>query len=275
MKNIHGAAALAALALGAFSANAQTLFSTGFEAAEGYTNGTQLSANANWTGDGQDASGWQVTNTTVGGSGAKTGTQWVLASSPTASVPTRYQWTVTPVTDFSVNSTIVAGVDTKLVSPSSGSTNRSTLAGIQMYDAAVELIGALYLIHDTQNAAGGGAGEMLLEFDSGDGTTFNVYDLGVANATNQYVNLSLAANFQTGVLTAFFNGSALPDLGNTGGRTDFHDFDIVDGRITTTSGGTADRAGFDNYSVVQTVPAPASLALLGLAGGATLRRRRR
>src|SRR4051794_35939486 len=92
-----GAAAIAAASVSVLASTsfAGTLISTGFESAEGYTNGAQLVTNANWTGDGQDTTGWLITNSVVGGSGPKAGTQWVLASSPTATV-SRFQWTVTP-----------------------------------------------------------------------------------------------------------------------------------------------------------------------------------
>jgi len=246
-------------------------FSTGFEAAQGYANNSQLAANANWTGDGQDSTGWQVTNSSVGGSGPKSGSQWVLASGATASV-TKFQWTVTPVTDFSTYSTIVGSSDVKLVSPSSGTTNRSTLAGIQMYDAAITQIAQLLLIIDAQNLAGLGANRMLLELDFGDNTGF-IYDLGVSNALNQYVNLGLSWNAQTDTVTGYFNGAPLPDVGSSGGLTDFHDFDLILGSASTTSAGTRARGGFDNYSIAQ-VPTPSTLALVGLGGFAATRRRR-
>jgi len=270
MKTIHSAAALAALAFGAVSANAISLFSTGFEAAQGYTNNTQLATNANWSGSGQDTSGWLVTNSTVGGSGASAGSQWVLTSGANATT-TKFQWTNTPVTDFSVNNIIQGSTDVKLVSPASGSTTRTTFAGIQMYDAAVNLLGQMYLIIDSENLLGAGAGHMFVELDFADNTG-HAYDLGVANALNQYVNLSLAADFTAGTLTGYFNGSALPDVGSLNGATDFHDFDLFLGS-TSTSGGTRARGGFDNYSI-SAVPAPASLALLGLGGLVAGRRRR-
>lgn len=274
MKNLSfglfGAAAVAALAM---NAGATTLpFSTGFEAAEGYTNGSQLSSNANWSGDGQDTSGWAISNTAIGGVGAKTGSQYVLVTAPTAGTPTRWQWTVTPVTDFSVNSIIAGSADVKLASPTSGSVNRSTSAGLQMYDAGVNLMAQIDLLCDAQNVYGAGAGQMFVELVFGDGSGF-AYNLGVANALNQYVNLGLSVNFQAGTVTGYFNGVALPDVGSNGGASDFHDFDMFCGRTQTTTGGTAARAGFDNYTIAQT-PAPGALALLGLGGLVAGRRRR-
>lgn len=274
MDSLCRSAAIAAMGLGALvaQAHATTLpYSTGFEAAQGYTNGSQLATNANWTGDGQDTSGWLVTNSSVGGSGASSGSQWVLASSPTASAA-RFQWTVTPVTDFSTYSTIKASSDVKLVTPASGTLNRSTLAGIQMYDASISRICQLLLIVDSQNSYGAGAGQMILELGFGDGTGF-AYNLGVANALNQYVNLGLEANFQTGVVTGYLNGVALPNTGPIGAHTDFHDFDLIAGSLLSTSGGVRARAGFDNYSI-EHVPAPSAMALLGVSGLLAARRRR-
>jgi hypothetical protein len=246
-------------------------FSTGFEASEGYTNSSQLATNANWTGDGQDSTGWAISNSTIGGSGAAAGTQWVLASGATAST-TKFQWTVTPVTDFSVLPAITGSADVKLVSPTSGTVNRSMVAGIQMYDSEVNQICSLALVMDTQNNYGLGAGQMLIALSFGDETGW-IYNLGVANTMNDYVNLKLTANIVTGTVQGFVDGVALPDTGSTGGATDFHDFDLYYGRLLSTSSGTSSRAGFDNYSVMQDVPEPATLVLLALGGFALLRRR--
>lgn len=254
----------------ASSALATTLpFSTGFEAAEGYTNGTQLATNANWTGDGQDTGGWQVTNSTVGGSAAAAGTQWVLTSGATATT-SKFQWTVTPVTDFSTQSIIEGSADVKLVSPTSGTINRTMIAGIQMYDAAVTSIAQLYLIHDAQNLLGGGANKLYVELDFGDDTGV-AYDLGVTNGLNTYYNLALSVDFATDTVTGYVDGIALPDTGSTGGASDFHDFDLFLSS-TTTAAGTRGRAGFDNYMVRQ-VPEPASLGLLALGALFVGRRR--
>jgi len=264
-------ASLAVAGMVASSASAGLLFSTGFEAAEGYTSGSQLASNANWSGSGQDTAGWGITNTTVGGSGAKNGSQWILANAPTAAVPTRWQWTNAPVTDFSVNSTVVGSADIKLVSPASGSVTRSTVAGLQMYTAAVDLICQIGVLVDAENTYGLGAGRMVLQLSFGDATGV-AYDLGASNVLNTYVNLGLAVNFQTNTVTGYYNGVALPDVGSAGGVSDFHDLDMIVGRSTTTTGGTAARAGFDNYSV-STVPTPGAIALLGVAGLASRRRR--
>lgn len=259
------AGALGAFAFGALSSTAFATslpFSTGFEANEGYTNGTELVTNSNWNGDGQDTSGWLVTNQSIGGSGPKSGSQWVLTSGATASI-TKFQWTVTPVTDFSSNPIINGSSDVKLVSPASGTVNRNTAVGVAMYDANIIAICDLVLIIDSENLSGLGAGRMLAELDFGDGTGV-AYDLGVANQLNVYVNLGLSVNFTTGTVTGYVNGTALPDVGSTGGATDFHDFDLLLGSASTTVAGTRARGGFDNYSVSQT-PEPATLSMLALA----------
>lgn len=267
-------ARLSAAAVAALAANAlaTTLpFSTGFEAAQGYANGSQLSTNSNWTGEGQDSTGWLITDQTIGGSGAAGGSQWILTTAPTAST-SRFQWTSTPVTDFSVNSTVVGSSDVKLVTPGSGSVNRSTAVGIQMYDSNINLLAQLAIIYDAQNAFGLGVNATLISLTFADNSGF-LYNVGTTNPFNQYINLGLAINFQTDTVTGFVNGNALPDTGSAGGATDFHDFDLFAARMLTTTGGTAARGGFDNYSI-NVVPTPASAALLGLGGMCIIRRRR-
>lgn len=257
-------------ALVASTAMADVLYSTSFEPSEGYTNDTQLGAYPDWTGDGQDATGWLVTDQLVGGSGASTGTQWVLASSPTATTGGRWQWAVTPVTDFSILNEITAAADVKIASRDSGTINKSTLGGLQMYTAAVELIGGIYLMHDAENLYGLGAGRMLLEFVGADPDDGWAYDLGVADALDQYVELGLKVDFATDTVYGYLNGDVLPDTVGAGGATDFHDLDMFAGSAATGTGRRA-RVGFDNYYVAQT-PEPASAVLL-ILGGLLLRRR--
>jgi hypothetical protein len=264
--------ATATLGLIASQALAALPFSTGFESPEGYTNGSQLVSNPNWTGDGQDTTGWQITNSTVGGSAASSGAQWVLASGASATT-TKFQWTVTPVTDFTVQPAIMGSADVKLVSPAAGTIDRSTLAGVAMYDAAVNFIGGLTLIIDAQNLAGAGANAMLLELDFGDNTGV-LYNLGVTNALNQYLNLGLKVDFTTNSVFGYLNGTQLPDVGSSGGATNFHDFDLLLGEVSTTAGGTLGRAGFDNYTVAQ-IPEPISMLLFVLGGCFALARRGR
>lgn len=274
MKRGTIAIALAAVAALATNANATLIpFSTGFEAAEGYTSGTQLATYPDWTGDGQDASGWQVTNSTVGGSGASSGTQWVLASGATAST-SKFQWTVTPVTDFSTLPAVIGSADVKLASPASGTINRTGIAGLSMFDATVTFIGGISLIIDNQNLLGAVANQAFVELDFGDGT-FELYDLGVNNLLNTYINLGLAVDFTTDTVYGFVNGVQLPDTGSAGGATDFHDFDMSLS-TSSTAGGTRMRGGFDNYSVAQgtIVPEPMTLTLAIFGGLALLRRRR-
>lgn len=266
-------AAIAAIGLGALVAPtfAATLpFSTGFEAGEGYANGAQLATNANWIGDGQDTTGWLITNGAVGGSGAASGSQWILASGA-SNTTTKFQWVVAPVTDFTSNSIIAGSADVKIASPASGTINRTSIAGLQMYDAAVNRIGDISLILDAQNTYGGGANRMLIRLIFGDNTGF-LYDLGVNNALNQYLNLGLSVNFQANTVTGYVNGVALPDVGTAGGFTNFHDFDMYLAS-STTSAGVRGRGGFDNYQVSH-IPTPGTLALLGIGGLAAARRRR-
>jgi len=273
MNRLCRPAALAALGLGALvaQAHATTLpFSTGFEAGEGYTNGAQLATNANWIGDGQDTTGWLITNGTVGGSGAASGSQWILASGASNTV-TKFQWTVAPVTDFTSNAIIAGSADVKIASPASGTINRTSVAGLQMYNAAVNRIGDISLIMDAQNLYGGGANRMFIRLIFGDNSGF-LYDLGVSNALNQYINLGLSVNFQANTVTGYVNGVALPDVGTANGYTDFHDFDMYLAS-STTSAGTRGRGGFDNYQVSH-IPAPGAVALIGIGGLAATRRRR-
>ncbi|MFT3685409.1 MAG: MYXO-CTERM sorting domain-containing protein [Phycisphaerales bacterium] len=247
-------------------------FSTGFESSQGYTNGSQLFANANWNDDGQDSSGWTVTNSTVSGSGAASGSQWVLATAP-VNTTGRIQWAVAPVTDFSTRPIITGSADVKLVSPASGTLNRTTSASVSAYNADLFMIASLSLIVDSQNTFGFGANHMLLQFFDR-GASRMVYDIGSTPDLNHYYTLGLILDYSTGTYRGTVNGTLLSYVGSLAGATDFHDFDMsVEGR-TNTTGGQRARAGFDNFSITQT-PTPGAAALAGLAGSTLLRRRKR
>jgi MYXO-CTERM domain-containing protein len=270
---IRGALALAAAAgLSSLSLGAPLPFSTGFETAQGYANGSQLFANANWTGEGQDSTGWVITNQTIGGLGASSGSQWLLASSP-AGTAGRITWPSTPVTDFSTQPLITGTADVRLIAPASGTLSRTTSASVAMYNADATMIASLSLIVDSQNTFGFGANHMLLQFFSF-GASRRVYDIGSTPDLTHFYTLSLTADFSAGTYRGSVNGTLLDYVGSLQGATDFHDFDLsVEGR-TNTTGGQRARAGFDNFSVVQT-PTPGAAALAGVAGSAALRRRRR
>jgi MYXO-CTERM domain-containing protein len=248
-------------------------FSTGFEASQGYVSGSQIVSNPNWTGDGQDTVGITVTSNTVGGSGAASGSQWLLMSAPTPSVASRFAWPVTPVTNFSTLPVIVGSADVKLVSPASGVINRTSNASISMWDAAVNRVAGMSLVMDVQHAFGSANNEMYIQFINADGS-HTEFDLGVANDLNHYYHLELSANFATGTFTGSVNGVTLPFVGSIGSATDFHDFDIDTDILVAQIGGGWARAGFDNFSIAQ-VPTPGAAALAGIAGGALVRRRRR
>jgi hypothetical protein len=248
-------------------------FSAGFESSQGYASGSQIVSNVNWTGDGQDASGIAITSSTVGGSGAASGSQWILMNAATPSVASRFAWTVTPVTNFSTQAVMLGSADVKLVSPSSGVINRTSNASISMWDASVNRIAGMSLVMDVQHAYGSADNEMYIQFINADGTT-SQFDLGVANDLNHYYHLELSANFATHTFTGSVNGVTLPFVGSIGTATDFHDFDIDTDVLVAQIGGGWSRAGFDNYSIAQ-VPTPGALVLAGIAGGEVARRRRR
>ncbi len=269
------AAALAAATSGAAYAAALP-FSTGFES-PGFANGSQLSANADWNGDGQDTSAWAVTNSVVNTLGPSTGTQWVLVTAPTASGATRErtQWVVTPAGDLTAQPLITGSADVRLIAPTSGTLNRTTSASIAMYDSDEFMIASLSLIVDSENLFHFGVNEMVLQFSSLDASQ-KVYDLSATSDLTHYYSLSLTADFAAGTYRGSVNGVPLDYIGSLQGLTTFRDFDLeVDSRTSTASGQRA-RAGFDNYSISQTsTPEPAAAALFGMAGVAALRRRQR
>jgi len=268
------AAALAAATSGAAYAAALP-FATGFESSQGYANGSQLSAKANWSGDGQDSSAWAVTNSTVNGLGASSGSQWVLVTAPTASGATRQrsQWVVTPASDLTTQAPITGSADVRLIAPSSGTLNRTTSASIAMFDNDEFMIASLSLIVDCENNFHFGVNHTLLQFYSF-GVSQKVYDLSATSDLTHYYSLSLTADFAAGTYRGSVNGTPLDYIGSLQGATTFRDFDLGADARTNTSGGQRARAGFDNYSISQ-VPEPGAATLFAMAAGAALRRRQR
>jgi hypothetical protein len=253
--------------------SAAVLVTSDFEAPT-YTSGTQLAAVAGWNGDGQDATGWTISSTVVGGSGAESGSQYVLVSAPTVAVPARFQWQSAPVTDFSVDSVITGTAGVKLVSPSTGTVNRSTIAGVAVYDAAGNEDAELDVFNDIENVEGNTAASWYIAQFFQDGTGY-IYTLTGA-PVNTYFDLSISIDYSTGLVTDSVNGSPLPETDTTT-ATDFHDFDMLTARVSSTTGGTANRGGFDNYSVVNTagVPEPTLGLVTGGAFALIAARRRR
>jgi hypothetical protein len=269
------AGALVAVGLTAHASGA-TIVSTGFEASETptYTNGAQLATVAGWNGDGQDTTGWTISSSFVGGSAAESGSQYVLVSSPTAATPAHFQWQSQPVTDFSVDSVVTGTAGVKLVSPLTGTVDRSTVAGVAIYDAAGTEDAELDVFNDIQNVEGGTAASWYIAQFFQDGTGY-IHTLTGA-PVNTYFDLSISIDYSTGIVTDSVDGTPLPETDTTT-ATDFHDFDMLTARTASTSGGTANRGGFDNYSVVTSVsvPEPTLLGLMGVAAAAMLGRRRR
>ncbi|MBX3379344.1 MAG: PEP-CTERM sorting domain-containing protein [Phycisphaeraceae bacterium] len=136
---------------------------------------------------------------------------------------------------------------------------RTYTAGLDLYDSFVARIGLVYIASDGSIGVVDGAGVV------------SNSAAGIINP-NTYHRLGVEANFATQVVNFFVDGVNV--MTGTFASTDFADADIR-GTRTTGTGGAAFVTAFDDYLIENNaIPAPGSLALLGMGLVAGGRRRR-
>ena len=267
--------AVAILSL-AQAARAATILQAGFESAEGFSAGTQLGTYPAWAGNGGPTSGWAISSATVAGSGARSGSQWVLVNPLAASAYAVNQRTITPISDFSAEALVTASCSVKFASPASGTVNRGGYVAISAMDSIHNASAEIDIYYDLENTLGYGAGHWVIGTFFGNGSSF-FYDQGTTSRFDNYFDLSMRMNYATGLTTMYVNGAALPDVSQSM-MIDFYEFNLWFANTTQTSLGVRPRAGFDNFSIVQSaVPEPSLVGLMGLtaAGVTALGRRAR
>jgi len=249
LKNLISAAAVLALASGA---SATVIYSTSFEAptfAVGNLNGqngwiADTGTVANTAGGAHTGTQFaRMTGANIGGVGTSAW-QWQGTSSLTAA-----QLAVAPIVRASV-----------WVSMSGTPGTRSFSAGLDCYDTAVSRIGQILINLDGSVSIIDGLG------------TQSSSAAGLINPLN-YHKLTIEMNYATGTQKFFVDGI---DSGVTGlfANTDFGDADFRGIRGTGTGGAAFELRADDYILENEAIPAPASLALMGMGLIAGGRRRR-
>ncbi|MGH7242395.1 MAG: PEP-CTERM sorting domain-containing protein [Phycisphaerales bacterium] len=247
MLKFVSAAAVLAIASGA---SASLVYGTSFEAptfAAGALNGQ-----AGWVAD-----AGSVTNNPAR---AHTGSQFASMTGAQIGASGKWAWESTHAigpAQLAINPIVRASV---WVGMGGDAGTRTYTAGLDLYDAFTARIGLVYIASDGSIGVIDGASNV---FTSA---------AGLINP-NVYHKLAVEANFASHTIRFFVDGV---DSGVNGvfSSTDFADADIR-GTRTTGTGGAAFVTAFDDYLIEnESIPAPASLALLGMGFVAGGRRRR-
>ncbi|MFN0010547.1 MAG: hypothetical protein ACKVS8_02765 [Phycisphaerales bacterium] len=247
----HKGAVLALLAAAATAtvANADILYATSFEAAEGFVAGVDLDLHAPWV------------STTFSGAAfitdaiAVTGTQSVFFDA--APILSAWYWpsggfdTGAPGADQIVHASVVMALE-----DSADPSDRSLRWGFDMYNFDVEQIACIDFLDD----------DSIVFYD---GATDSFIDSGFIAPRDFFYQLDIFMNFAADTVDYFVNGFPIGSATLGGGSEVFGDADL---RVF---GAGFDFAIFDDY-LVETlpVPAPSAAGVLALAGLAAARRRR-
>lgn len=263
------AAAAALLAVAAPKATAAVVAQAGFESSEGYSAGTQLATYAPpWSGSG---SGWTISNNTIGGSGARSGSQWVLVDANDGQ-PKALK---SPIANTASEPILTVSTSMKVVSPVSGAAERGVFMGMNLTDNTDDGYTEIDLIYDAQNFYGFGTNRWLVQQIFAD-FNFHLTDLGTTPLFDTYLDLAIRTDMSTGNTTMLVNGTPLPHTGPSllsnylQLTTTFFFQSTISG-----GGGVRARGGIDDFSVVQSVvPEPATVGVLAAMVAGSVRRRR-
>jgi len=245
LKLISGVAALAI----ASGASAAVVYSTSFEQ-PAFVAGA-LNGQSGWVAD--------AGNVLNNAAQAHTGSQFAAMTGAQIGASGKWAWENTSAigpAQLAINPIVRASV---WVGMGGNAGTRTYTAGLDLYDSFIARIGLVYISSDGSVGVIDGAGVV---------TTSAV---GLVNP-NVYHKLAVEANFATQVVNFFVDGVNV--VTGTFLSTDFIDADIR-GTRTTGTGGAAFVTAFDDYTIEnEAIPAPASLALMGMGLIAGGRRRR-
>ncbi|MBL8887942.1 MAG: hypothetical protein JNK16_14895 [Phycisphaerales bacterium] len=262
MKNL---VVLALAGMVASGAQATVLYATSFEQPT-FVSGA-LNGQDGWSAASSPANLYQVS---AAAGGARTGSQFVFANSANGTA-NGSQWNyrpniIAPVTSPSI---IRASVWTAVVNNTAAAVRRTTSAGLDLYDdTGANRIGAIRIRND-------GAVSILNGFNQ-------VASTGAGAVTaNAYNQVAIEADFSTHTLSYYVNGTLVGAPVGFGvfdnAVTGFGDADLYITRLFTGVTGETQSGGhtavFDDFSL-ETIPAPSSLGLMGVAGLIAARRRR-
>lgn len=252
-----------ALSLAAAASAQSTLYSTGFEASQGYTAGDLNSQNG-WSTF-QPGAGSSYANVTFSAP-SNTGGAVSLTSGTDANTSPRYAWPAGYGSAFEAAANAGEVVHTTSVDMYMASGNASTARlGAVTFDATGNrILGGFYVQQSTGLV-------YLLAYYNNAGTLNNfAFNTNQTIGFNQWVSFTTTWDRWTGRMTVswgsnsfFVDGAA---IGSIADETDFY--------ATRNGSTTATTVYFDNLSISTSVPAPGAVALLGLAGLAGGRRRR-
>lgn len=243
MLKLISAAAVLAMASGA---SATILYQTSFEA-------PTFIATLNGV-DGWITQGGGTVGSTAGA--ARTGTRYVSVT-PTTSGQWQWQGTIAQDSSSLAVNPIIRGSVWMQIFNGTTTTNLKR-GGLQMYNlAGSAVVAAMYIDSD---------GTLTVTDEAGNSSSSGS---GFVNSS-VYNQMMIELNYTTQSVKYFLNGV---DLGVNGAffSTDFGDADFYSTRTSGVAGGNQVR--YDDYLVEQ-IPTPGSLALLGLGGLVAARRRR-
>lgn len=202
------AAAIAALALATSHAGAATVVASyNFDL---YANNASLTtpSGGSWSKAGTGAA---VATTTAGLPQTGTGAALLTPGASTDSTWLYRSNTVIANPATSAEPIVTSSAGLRIVSPASGTANRSVVLGLQTYDSSVNNIGSALLVWDGANTYGFGANHLVLQFGWGDGSSDFGYDFGAVTSAQLssigYFDVSVSLDYSTGDI-AFGWGNA-------------------------------------------------------------------
>lgn len=260
MKNLFAAAMIAAVGA---SASASVLYSTSFESP--FVVGA-LPGQQGWATSAAGASTLFGVNATAGF--ARTGSQFVAFNSANmSSAGSRWSWIDQPVTGLagSGQATIRASAYVAVLNNTTAAVGRETAAGLDLYDdTGAVRIGAVRIRNTGQ-----------VDFIN---SANQVASLGPgAVVANAYNKVEVSANFDTQSVEYRINGILITGFAagfTSFTATGFGDADLYAVRLQTATTNSGGHTTLYDDLLIERIPAPGAIGVLGLAGLVAARRRR-